>query len=196
MVAPCFRLRAGGPFAADCARCYLSSMARSRPSWIAPLFSHPGNPATFPATLARRTAFGCFTPDSGRRQCQGVARSTGKRCGCDAVTGSEYCHLHGGARFLERRAQEWNPGARLAPGRNKAGRRLLAAIGAGELPEGFPSHVGRIAVSELSSTARGRLVEAWLNRELDPATWRQCVDTIETSETWQKSTKARRKTTT
>jgi hypothetical protein len=39
------------------------------------------------------------------QQCAGKVRSTGLRCRCVAVTGSDFCCKHGGIRNLEKRIQ-------------------------------------------------------------------------------------------
>jgi len=60
-------------------------------------------PANFWMLVQKRKPFHDFTV---QRQCEGIVKSTGKRCRCVCVTGSDYCCKHGGIRNLEKRIQK------------------------------------------------------------------------------------------
>jgi hypothetical protein len=131
---------------------------KNRPNWLLPRGHGPKAPDAS-AMLAKRTPFGTFTPESGRRQCVAVAKATGERCGNAALRGSDHCRLHGGHRAAMARAPEGSVSA--IAGRH-AVRQGLAKIGASEpLPPVSP-------VPPLSPIDRGKLVEAWRNRALAP----------------------------
>jgi hypothetical protein len=141
-------------------------MSRSRPAFVAPkrVYRTPESRKTLaPAMIAKRTGFGDFS-DSGRRQCEAIAKTTGKRCGRDACDGSNHCWNHGASK---------SAGKSLARGAGRASkpasiiRHQIALLGALPLPEGFPG-----AFQEgLSFHRRGLIVEAWHNRESAPSVW-------------------------
>jgi len=138
----------------------LSGMARPIPTWRAPYIRRPGAGAGIgPAMLAKRTAFGDFSEGSGRRQCVAVAKSTGQRCGKDAVQGVDRCASHGGKAHAVRKAKVRDPRFRPASGDGSA-RRGLAVLGfdAVKAGEAFPD--GGIV-------AAGRTIEKRRNRKPD-----------------------------
>ncbi len=83
-------------------------MASRRASWRTPAKNvGPRDNGHFLDGVRHKTYFGApFEEGSARRQCKGTARSTGKRCNCPAMQGSDYCHKHGGKRNLENRIQK------------------------------------------------------------------------------------------
>ena len=88
--------------------------------------------------LAKRTAFGDFSPGSGRRQCSAIAKTTGARCRKDCIGGTTRCKSHGGIRYAMRKLrQKYGAKAQMrAP--NHLGRRILFAAGL-KTPDGFES---------------------------------------------------------
>lgn len=83
-------------------------MARPIPCWRTPATKHPKGvtPPGFWKMVQKRKPFHDFSEGSGQRQCQGTKRSTGMRCQCVCVQGSDYCCKHGGIRNLEERIQK------------------------------------------------------------------------------------------
>lgn len=75
---------------------------KNRPRWRVPTSS--GTPNARP--IAGRSTWGAFEPGNGRTQCKAVARSTGKRCGLDALQGATACRCHGGYALAHRRQRE------------------------------------------------------------------------------------------
>jgi hypothetical protein len=125
---------------------------KNRPRWRVPTSS--GTPNARP--IAGRSTWGAFEPGNGRTQCKAVARSTGKRCGLDALQGATACRVHGGYGLAYRRQREAldrvaRPMVTLSGARSP--RRALAAIGAtvSASPDGRPL--------PLSPVERGRMVE-------------------------------------
>jgi hypothetical protein len=158
-------------------------MARDRPNWRAPRKQpHAGNPEDIRHALAKRTSFGDFTPGSGRRQCVSVAKGTGERCRKDCVAGRERCHMHGGTRLMQGRVK---PGDVVV--RRSGARMHYASVGALEeaYSEGLPRVVGSVSVDDLSAGSRGKIIEAWRNRALDPGNWRLVQ---EKAPTWPRRT--------
>ena len=103
------------------------------------------------------------------RPCKAIARSTGKRCRKPAMHGSPCCEKHGGHVHAYRSEME-----RLGPGRvyslatgRAVPRKALATIGCGETPRDMPRNIP-LPVSPID---RGRLYEAWLNRQFAPGEW-------------------------
>ena len=79
-------------------------MARSRPAWMTPSKPYPKQtPKNFWMLEQKRKPIHDF---SVQRQCHGTTKSTGMRCQCVCVTGSDYCCKHGGIRNLEKRIQK------------------------------------------------------------------------------------------
>lgn len=144
---------------------------RPRPKWRAPLRSYPkgGGPGVNDAFLARRSAFGDFSPGSGRRQCRAIAKSTGEQCRCDAVQGAFVCRKHRGiaSAFVNAKRKD----SRIQRSNNVGeSRRTLASLAFMDTPEGLK--VERI---DTQTVARGRLFEAWRNRELDPESYKAAL---------------------
>ena len=76
----------------------------ARPSWMTPSKPYPKQtPKNWWMVVQKRPKFHDF---SVMRQCEGTVRSTGLRCKCVCVTGSDYCCKHGGIRNLEKRIQK------------------------------------------------------------------------------------------
>jgi hypothetical protein len=106
---------------------------------------------------------GDFSDGSGRRQCIVTAKSTGKRCGCDAVQGANRCYVHKGIRD----ARNANPEIiRLDKGQKA--REALARIGFGPPPEGLD-----IGETARGIVARGRLYESYQNRQYAPKLFKE-----------------------
>lgn len=151
-------------------------MARNRPRWRKPLNKYPKIVgAGFATMVARRRPFGDFSPESGLRQCVAIAKSTAAQCRQVAMQGSDFCRLHGGKSYLEKRAKAFNPKAELECSPACIARRVKASIafapGAEAEFRGIPIPHNRVRfVAE-----RAKILEAWRNRELDPETWRQII---------------------
>jgi hypothetical protein len=76
----------------------------ARPNWRTPSKNYPKRaPANFWMLVEKRKPFHDL---SVMPQCHGVVKSTGQRCKCVCVTGSDYCCKHGGIRNLEKRIQK------------------------------------------------------------------------------------------
>jgi hypothetical protein len=131
---------------------------KNRPDWRIALTTSGLKDARFPGYQSR---FG--DGHASRRQCASVARSTGKRCRCDACQGATTCRLHGGVTNAARVA-----GVTVTVATLRRARVALARLGAGQAPDGFPVDIAL----PVSPIARGRLYEAWQNRALAPSTWR------------------------
>jgi hypothetical protein len=114
---------------------------------------------------ARRSSFGDFSEGSGRRQCLAIAKSTGARCGRDAVQGAKRCRVHKGIS----EARNVDPSLRRVDMGAKA-REALARIGFGSVPEGLD-----IGETERGIVARARLYEAYLNRAYAPEEYRKAL---------------------
>jgi hypothetical protein len=120
--------------------------------------------------LARRTAFGDFSPGSGRRQCVSIAKSTGERCKRDAVNGADHCRTHRGVRTalarLKRRlgdkAQRVDNGAQA--------RRALCAI----VFQGAPGGL-KLERNGRGAPSLGRLFEAYRNRASAPDEYQKAL---------------------
>jgi hypothetical protein len=134
---------------------------KNRPAWrVATSSATPRKPIIPPAP-DKRSAWGDFTPGNGRTQCKALARSTGKRCGHDALQGATACRVHGGFAMAYRRQREaLDATGKATATRNalRAPRRALARIGAtvSALPDGSPvpvSPVERGRAWELAMTA-------------------------------------------
>jgi hypothetical protein len=125
---------------------------------MAPKINYPKGrgPRIHPAFVAKRTPFGDFSPESGRRQCVSISKQTQKRCRCAAVQGAMQCRVHGGLAVvlsvLKRRKVKVYRAVRQG-----AARRLLFVAGL-EAPEGCRIPDG------VKGVARGRFVEAYRNR--------------------------------
>jgi hypothetical protein len=140
---------------------------RPRPQWRKPYRTYPkgGGPGVHAAFVAKRTAFGDFSPGSGRRQCVSIAKHTGERCRRDAVQGANQCRTHKGiSPALYKLRQERGPHVqRLDTG--ATARRALCAIAFDAAPDGFSGEAP-------NATARGRLYEAFRNRAYAPDVYR------------------------
>ena len=119
-----------------------------------------GCDARFPGYQSR---FGDGHPN--RRQCTASARSTGRRCRCDAVQGSSRCAKHGGHATAYRKAREryGHKFVSLTSGKSAA-RKTLAKL---STVEPYPKGVPWLA----SPVDRGMVIEASLNRELARGVW-------------------------
>src|SRR4029077_6281911 len=79
---------------------------RQTPHWRA-RFTAPGSGGAAPIgpMLAKRTAFGDFSPGSGRTRCTAIAKMTGERCWKDAIGGTTRCKSHGGIAYAMRKVR-------------------------------------------------------------------------------------------
>lgn len=104
-------------------------------------------------------------------QCTKIARSTGKRCRQPRMIGSTHCIYHKGYYDAVAEEQRRFPKHTVIVDRSKAKRKeALAQLGATmQWPEDIPR---RPDLTILGPLARGRLFEAWLNREMAPDVWR------------------------
>jgi hypothetical protein len=130
-----------------------------------------GGPGLNAAFLAKRTPFGCFAEGSGRRQCQGIARSTGLQCRDVAVQDARYCRKHGGMTWALRKAQAQNPNAQRSQCKRTL-RDAMARAGAEPPPEGFPERSATgFQFSDLNLVQRGKVYHRFKNRISDPKMW-------------------------
>jgi hypothetical protein len=131
---------------------------KNRPNWMAPK-TRAGRPdAVFLCERFR------LHHDPRWRACLAIARGTGRQCRNHALPGANHCAKHGGHRAAHLAAGvDWS----LATMRSVP-RQAMARIGKGSPPEGFPD-----MPVPMSAIARGRLYEAWLNREMAPRVWEQ-----------------------
>jgi hypothetical protein len=133
-----------------------------RPKWRAPFKVTGGpRPVQSAAFLAKRPTV------ADHRRCQATARMTGKQCRLPAMRGAQRCRSHGGLEAAAVAEAELY-GRPVIILRRKH-QRALAALGSREWPEGLER---RADLLELGPVARGRLFEAYMNRELDPKTYR------------------------
>jgi len=91
------------------------------------------------------------------------------------MQGSDYCRLHGGKSYLEKRAKAFNPKAEIEVRPATLARRLKASIAfapdADEEFSGIP-----IPHKKVRFVAdKAEILEGWRNRELDPETWRKII---------------------
>jgi len=133
-----------------------------RPAWRAPLYASPVPGVLSAAFLAKRPCL----PHVGT-QCVAIARRTGDRCQRPAMRHTDRCPMHGGRPAAER-GEAARYGA-IVITRPRHRKRSLAALGAGPWPHGLPK---RPDLVELGPLARGRLFEAFHNRELAPDVYR------------------------
>lgn len=156
-------------------------MPRPRPHWRAPYkINHPGKGTAWPAFVAKRTAFNDFSPESNRRQCAAIKRN-GDRCGNNAVQGVSVCRMHRGTAGAFEKLRSVRPETKRSVS-GTAGRKALAALALVQAPEGLdvstlPAGQGPVDGRGPGQglVALGRAYEAFLNRELDPKSWRlQC----------------------
>ena len=150
---------------------------RPRPQWRKPYLNYPkgGGPGLNALFVARRTAFGDFSPGSGRRQCVSIAKHSGERCRRDAVQGAAQCRVHKGISpaLAKLRRERGAHVQRLDI--SATARRALCAIAFDAAPEGFSGKA-------CGATARGRLYEAYRNRAYAPDVYRLYLCQSKTSE--------------
>jgi predicted mannosyl-3-phosphoglycerate phosphatase (HAD superfamily) len=133
------------------------NFGKNKPLWAASRGHGPAS-ADIAPVVERRSGWGDFTPGNGRVQCDVIARTTGKRCGNDALHGSSRCRMHGGAGQAMANA----PAGTISTTRGRSiVRKALAALGAGDMPRDIP-------VVPVSPVDRGVLVEAHANRLMSP----------------------------
>ena len=130
---------------------------KNRPNWMP-----PRGPVNNP-----NAAFLCerfrLHHDPRWRACLAIAKGTGRQCRLHALPGANHCHKHNGHRAAHLAAGvDWS----LATMRSVP-RKALGRIGRGSPPDGFPD-----IPLPMSAIARGRLYEAWLNREMAPQVWK------------------------
>lgn len=102
-------------------------------------------------------------PPEGWRRCEAIAKGSGQRCKLHALQGARHCHKHTGysAAYVAA-GVDWSMASmRSVP------RQALARIGSGEAPRDMD-----YVPYQASPIDRGRLYEAWWNRELAPHVWR------------------------
>lgn len=128
--------------------------------------------------VARRRPFGDFSPESGLRQCAKIAKSTGARCRGAAVQGSDFCRVHGGKSYLEKRAKAFNPKAEIETTKSTIRRRTLAKIAFSPGTDAELCGIGIPYKAVRFVADRAELLEAWRNRELDPETWKKILEKI------------------
>jgi len=149
-------------------------MPRPRPQWRKPYKNYPrgAGPGIHDAMKAKRTAFGDFSPGTGRRQCVSISKGSGERCRRDAVQGADQCKTHKGISIaLRRLRRDLGPHVQRVD-RGAMAKRALCSIAFGEAPEGFSldGWTGGGAAS------LGRLIEAYRNRASAPEFYRECLN--------------------
>ena len=120
---------------------------KNRPQWRVPDYQTGRRDAVFPGYQSR------FGDGVNRVQCSAVARSTGTRCRNDSLHGASRCRVHGGHQSAMRAS-----GVAVSIAASRRGRRVLAAIGCGPVPDGLTGPLPD------SPVARGRLFESYRNR--------------------------------
>jgi len=128
---------------------------RQTPHWRA-RFTAPGSGGAAPTgpMLAKRTAFGDFSPGSGRRQCSAIAKMTGERCRKDAIGGTTRCKSHGGVVYALRKLRQERGAKAQRRDPDHHARQSLFAVSLEE-PEGF--------VSDAIGIERGKQIEEFKN---------------------------------
>jgi hypothetical protein len=103
-------------------------------------------------------------------KCERIANSTGRRCGQPKMLGSRFCKHHGGYFKAVEAEQKRHPKFTVIVDRSRSRRKqALGALGSAGWPEGCPR---RPELLELGPVARGRLFEAWYNRQMAPDVWK------------------------
>lgn len=115
---------------------------KNRPSWRAPLIRYP---KTNPRPPTGGVRFGQL-PDQFR--CTSVARSTGQRCGCPALSGAKQCRYHGGYRHAVPRERKAVGEGFQSTAALRQGRKVFAFVGA-QNPGHNPSIIGRGKVASM-----------------------------------------------
>jgi hypothetical protein len=138
----------------------MAAKSKNRPMWRIPQLTVSTASAADRRFPGYQSRFGDGHPN--RRQCVAIARSTGQRCRCDALQGASHCQKHGGHRQAARAS-----GVDVTQATLRRARKVLAAIGSGDAPPGFPPDVAL----PLSPVERGKAYEAWRNRALAPSVW-------------------------
>jgi len=102
-------------------------------------------------------------------RCQGITRGEPRRpCGQMALRGGRFCRFHGGLLGAAQAESERFGRPVLIIRRPRA--HAQAKLGVEMAwPDAIPKRPDLLALGPL---ARGRLFEAWMNREMDPATWK------------------------
>ena len=147
-------------------------MPRPRPQWRKAYRNYPrgAGPGIHDAMKAKRTAFGDFSPGTGRRQCVSISKGSGERCRRDAVQGADQCLTHKGISpaLLRLRRERGDCVQRVSTGHLV--RAALCKIAFSPPPDGFPQ--GRTARGAVSL---GRLREAYLNRAYAPDFYKEML---------------------
>jgi hypothetical protein len=128
-------------------------MGKNRPNWqIKTVATGSKHPARLPEP---RTAFGDFSPGSGRVQCIAIARS-GQQCRKDALHGSTCCGSHGGHKIAYKSLAQGLLSTRSGIGSTRSGLAKLSTV------ERYP--IGE--AWSLSPVERGKRIEMARNRKL------------------------------
>lgn len=91
------------------------------------------------------------------------------------MQGSEYCRLHGGKSYLEKRAKVFNPKAEVDRKISTVRKQTHAAIA---FAPGAEAELCGIQIPHKNVryvSQRAEILEGWRNRELDPETWRKII---------------------
>jgi hypothetical protein len=128
-----------------------------RPKWRAPLGKGPKNPWQSPAFLAGREK----------------ARGTGRKCHCGAhaLTGSTKCKRHGG--LLSAAASESEKYGRPVLILRNPRRSAMHKLGRQPPPAEMPLPAW---FNDLFPVQKGLLIEAWVNREINPGAWKIALE--------------------
>ena len=131
----------------------------SRPGWRAPLRHGNPRPVQSPAFLAAREKF----------------RGTGRKCDkCKrfALRGASLCKRHGGllAAAAAEAERYGKPVVILRVGKRRAS---IFRLGLAGPPPGMPLPA---YYHDLRGMQKGMLIEAWMNREINPDAWKAALE--------------------
>jgi len=104
------------------------------------------------------------------KKCEAIARTTGKQCGQIALRGSTRCRRHGGLKQALIAEAERHGRPVIA---NRAASIRMKALIDLAITTPWPPALPRLPqFDKMSKVARGRLFEAYFNRETDPETYK------------------------
>jgi hypothetical protein len=99
-------------------------------------------------------------------RCVAIARNSGERCKCPAVTGAKCCRFHGGLQWAFKAAKEANPRVEMAVRPQTIKKRFEASVAFSDVLNECGIEIPRKVMLNLSKShigARGRKIEEFLN---------------------------------